>query len=378
MVRHDSDRGAILIHTAFAMMGLILFSAFVADYGTFWVARRQAQNAADAGALAGAVARVYDDTSNPPSTTSGVVHDSVMNAVATNLIWGQAPPANTVTLDYTCPDGTTKCVSVDVYRDGTHNSTALPTFFMRFAGVNSQGTRAHAVSKLNDANGTGCLRPWFLVDPNFTTPDDFGTPEIFHENVSPSGYSQLRVDGNGGKQLEDAIEQCASIDGNKSFGIGTVVDTKPGGTQGPEAHGVQTLIDWDNCNGKCSNATVVGTGKDATVSGGCADTDAGCVCKGNPGDVCPNGPHISPRVAVVALCQSSEADCNTGGPNNGSITITNFMSFFVVGCNGDVNQCKNGSPTDINAILIGTAGKFISSGGVPTGENFLYAITLIR
>ena len=41
---------------------------FVVDHGVMWIARAQAQNSADAGALAGAVTRGFDDFANPPST----------------------------------------------------------------------------------------------------------------------------------------------------------------------------------------------------------------------------------------------------------------------------------------------------------------------
>ena len=52
--RSSSERGSILVQVGVAIIVLIAFTAFVADYGLMWVARRQAQNAADAGALAGA------------------------------------------------------------------------------------------------------------------------------------------------------------------------------------------------------------------------------------------------------------------------------------------------------------------------------------
>ena len=53
-------RGAIIIHVAIALLALIAFSAFVVDMGAMWVSRGHAQNAADAGALAGAVALMKD------------------------------------------------------------------------------------------------------------------------------------------------------------------------------------------------------------------------------------------------------------------------------------------------------------------------------
>ena len=56
----EAERGAITIHVAIALMALLVFSSFVIDYGFMWVSRRQAQNAADAGALAGAISLMQD------------------------------------------------------------------------------------------------------------------------------------------------------------------------------------------------------------------------------------------------------------------------------------------------------------------------------
>ena len=47
--RRDPERGAILLHVAIGIVVLIGFLTFVVDYGVMWVARGQAQNAADAG-----------------------------------------------------------------------------------------------------------------------------------------------------------------------------------------------------------------------------------------------------------------------------------------------------------------------------------------
>jgi Flp pilus assembly protein TadG len=373
MARNTSDQGAALIHVAVTLIGLFMFTGFVVDYGTFWVARNQAQNAADAGALAGAVARLYDDTTSPPaSKTSGKVYDSVTEAVARNVIWGVPPPASTVTIDWTCPDTTTNCVAVDVYRDGTNSSSALPTFFMGLANVTSQGVRAHAVAEVTAANGTGCLRPWFMPDPGFVTPADYGQVVTLHSNLAPSGYEQLNV-GSGGSGIRTAIEQCATIGSSSNFYIGATVPTKPGGTNGPEAQGVQSLFDWD------PGATVSGTGTSTQVTGSCA-TSGGCTCSGNPGNVCPNGPYVSPRVVVVAMCNgATDGNCALGGPSGGDITITNFLTFFITGCDGTPNVCRPGGHAEIDATLVSTAGASFSSGGSPTaGESFIKIINLIR
>ena len=47
LTRGNRERGAIIIHVAFALLALLGFSAFVIDMGVMWVSRGQAQNAAD-------------------------------------------------------------------------------------------------------------------------------------------------------------------------------------------------------------------------------------------------------------------------------------------------------------------------------------------
>ena len=58
----QSERGAVIIHVAIALIALLGFTAVIVDYGAMWVARSQAQAAADAGALAGALTLLEDLT----------------------------------------------------------------------------------------------------------------------------------------------------------------------------------------------------------------------------------------------------------------------------------------------------------------------------
>jgi Putative Flp pilus-assembly TadE/G-like len=390
MGRLSSERGATLVHVGITLLGLILFSGFVIDYGVMWESRRQAQNAADAGALAGAVSRINEDQSASPSTTSGPVYESIVNTVGFNPIWGLAPPPNTVTMDWICPDGTPNCVHVDVYRDGTNNSTTLPTFVMKIANIQSQGTKAHAIAQIIAANATGCMRPWFLIDrytdvngdlhytsppdlynggatgTGYKVPDDIGTTITFHNNEGPSGFGQVDV-GSGGAAIEDAIEQCVS---NQTYYTGQTVGVKPGGTVGPEKAGVDQLIQWDP-NASVQVTTVNGI-KKATIVNSCAPQ---CSCPGNPNSLCPNGPGISPRVAIVPVCAPSDSapGCADGGANNGNITIKEFLAFFIVSSQG------SGINFDITATLVNSAGALVSNGSPsPPGGAFLQTVVLVR
>src|SRR5437879_2514470 len=79
-----SERGAILVHVGIAIVALMGFSAMVFDYGVFWLARHQAQNAADAGALAGVISRVYDE----PTAAGLLTSSSATTAAGAGLIIG--------------------------------------------------------------------------------------------------------------------------------------------------------------------------------------------------------------------------------------------------------------------------------------------------
>ena len=62
--RLSSERGAVLIQVAVCLLVLLAFSAFVVDYGVMWASRGQAQTAADASALAGAISMAYETEGN--------------------------------------------------------------------------------------------------------------------------------------------------------------------------------------------------------------------------------------------------------------------------------------------------------------------------
>ena len=61
-------RGAILVHVAVALLMLAALSAFAIDFGLFSWSRGQAQNAADAGAMAGAAALAFDNATDKSDT----------------------------------------------------------------------------------------------------------------------------------------------------------------------------------------------------------------------------------------------------------------------------------------------------------------------
>ena len=83
------ERGAILVHVAVGMVAIIGFSVLSVDYGVLWASRRQAQNAADAGALAGAISLAFVD-----QTDQALARNSALAVAQQNSIWDGPPDSN--------------------------------------------------------------------------------------------------------------------------------------------------------------------------------------------------------------------------------------------------------------------------------------------
>ena len=188
--RASSERGAVLIQIAISLLALLAFSAFVLDYGVMWASRGQAQTAADAGALSGAISLAFDS-----GTDFNGAKAKAQKIAQINQVWGQAP--NVLLSDVTfpaCPPGAPgvpdTCVKVDVFRNQARGNP-LPIFFGALVGIDDQGVRATATAQITGANTTECLKPWVVIDrwdeynaaggePDYPNPDpDFGPTSTF-------------------------------------------------------------------------------------------------------------------------------------------------------------------------------------------------------
>ena len=425
---HGQD-GAALIQVAVAILVLSGFCAFVLDQGVMLLSRSQAQNAADAGALAGAIARAYDETTNPPAA-GGVAETSATLAAQANKV-GDASGTVGVTVLWTCPSfaaAGSRCARVDVFRDGTNGSTALKSYFANLFGITSQQTKASAVAWAVGANATNCLRPFGVVDKwiengpaanntvgNFdrwkkvgnnaveiTTPDsyvppnasstgtgytvsgDLGTevllkggnnPNSSAGAVTPGWFLPLQLpDGNGGyvsgaNEYSNAIGTCTGA----TVTIGQYLPTETGAMVGPTSQGVNALVALDpNATWDTSSKAVINT---------CA----------------PACGSFSPRIVPIAVMDIDEfqwrvdasnwttpwipgSGAQGGQPGSGSsfscpiggrcIRVTNILGFFVEGMSGS---------QDVHGRIVMYPGEFTTGGsGLVSGASFTTAIQLIR
>jgi hypothetical protein len=193
--RVREERGAIIIHVAIALVALLAFLSIVVDYGMMWVSRRQAQSAADAGALAGAVSLMQEGDTPTAKLSAG-------QFASENPIWGQANSydgAATGNVDVAVsgtgagetslpPCGTNRgCVRVDIFRNETDRNGALrgnplPVFFARLIGLTEQGVRATATAQTASGNNVKCLLPFAVADRwSDSTDENVDTSTFLHD-----------------------------------------------------------------------------------------------------------------------------------------------------------------------------------------------------
>jgi Flp pilus assembly protein TadG len=203
-VNRRSESGAVLVQVALALVVLCGLCALVVDMGILMVARAQAQNAADAGALAGATSLAFDSIQlTAPATASAI-------AVASqNMVWGAAPSVTAGDITFgACPltgdsivhIGIT-CVTVNVYRSQSRGN-AIPTTFGRLLGVDHQDVQATATATYVGANVTSCVWPIAIPDkwrevtnPNTFDPSSPGCPLV--PLPKPDEYTKPSADAAG-------------------------------------------------------------------------------------------------------------------------------------------------------------------------------------
>lgn len=383
------ERGAVLIHVGLALTVLLGLTAFVIDYGVILVSRAQAQNAADAGALAGAVSLAYDITDPATKATN-----NSRTVVGVHRVWGDAPGV-AVQTPYNgspCADAPASCVRVDVFRNGANGSTALPAFFSTLFNANPAGTRAMAVAWAGAGNASECLKPWGVADkwqennptpggawtptstfdptgPNpdvytaadanspgtgFTLAADLGTqirlkPGRPGDAINPGWFMALDLTGGGGSTYRDHISGCAGV----TYGIGDEIPKENGNMVGPTGQGTNDLIDldpdaeWDPIEKKVINS-----------------------CVGPPYTCSVPGYARSPRIVAIPIF-NLDYYLGTEGPGNGTIKIVNILGFFV-------DRVENPQNTVFGYLAATPALKRAGRGEITPEASFAKVVQLVR
>lgn len=385
--RWRSDRGAVLVHAAIAFAGILAFSALTIDLGVLWVARTQAQSAADAGALAGAVSLAFMDPSNPDaareaaSTTAGV-HE----------VWGElVASASLQTQVGECPPGSPaipgQCLRVELDRGGAAGSP-LPAYFSRLFGVSAQQVRASASAKVVSANSTQCLRPLALADSwldNIDTdpPIDLNTwtiedgfdglpPPVPIDAYEPptagspgTGYTIASR----GQQIRMVFDPLAYVR-LKGHHLLQIDLPRPGGPGDPQARFEANVGSCNGVTASIGNTYPVFVNLTSWATGPAADliaSDPNAVWDGT--GISNSNFTVSPRLMAIALIDPAQYTGQLPLAMGAEVRVTNIVGFFLERVIG----------SDLEGVLLPLSGNYDPAGQQLTEESsFLKAIALVR
>jgi Flp pilus assembly protein TadG len=342
------EQGMSFVFIGVSMMAFIAATTLAIDVGMLMNARTQAQNAADAGALAGVTALYFNDYNNRSS--SGPAVQSAMNAAMVNKVIGQSPSVYPTDVTFPVgPSGQNNRVQVTVFRTDAHGN-AVPTLMGSLFGVDFVDIGATATAEASPANAMTCVKPFMipdkwtentdpLWDPNdmfdmydnqnnllsphdvyipakdcktcannpgytgYTTARDKGTQLTLRAgtgtNINPSFYFSWKMpDDIGGDFYRENIANC-----NQSLmRWDDVIIQEPGNKVGPTIDGINDLVDKD------PNAY----------------WDTGCKCV--KGSAFP----ISPRVFPIPLYDPKYYADGKANGRPADFKIANFLGFFAL------------------------------------------------
>jgi hypothetical protein len=340
---HRDESGMTLVFVGASFIAFMAASTLAIDVGMFMTARTQAQNAADAGALAGAVALAFNDFNN--RTASGpAVQSAVNTALANDVMRGDV---SVTPADVTFPagaGGVNNRVRVEVYRTAARNNP-VPALLAPIFGMSNLDVAASATAEAALANAATCVLPFTIPDrwierqtpawdPNDTFnafPSSPSTPaDIYRDaasgsytgydsvrdkglrltlkagtgnNAAPSFYFGLALPGNSGAQeYEWSISNC-----NPSMmHFGDLLTAEPGNMAGPTRQGVEALIAqdpaayWDTATNKVVSSM-------------------------NP----------SPRIKVVPIFDPYYWNVGKQNGRPADLKAANYVGFFVEGLQGN-------------------------------------------
>ena len=367
-----------LVFVGMGFMGFMAATTLAIDVGMFMTARSQAQNSADAGALSGAIALVFNDWDD--RSESGPAVQSSINTAVSNVVMGGdvsvGPDDVTFPLG---PGGLNNRVRV-VVRRNTERENPIPTLIGPLFGVPTVDIMAVATAEASPANAATCAMPFTIPDRWIEKQTGDWDPEdefnMYAKNGDPlpsqdvyippgqegaTGYQAERDKGlrltlkanNEGKTApsfynpwrmgnsEGADDYRENIAGCNSYLVkmGELIEPENGNMVGPTNQGMEDLILKD---------------PDAYWNEGC-----NCV-KGSDYNV-------SPRTTIIPLYDPVYYETGKQTGNNASLKVANLLGFFIEEMDG--NEVV-GRITPVTALVSG-------GGPAPVGA-FAYAIRLVE
>jgi Flp pilus assembly protein TadG len=378
--RLRDERGLTLVMVATGMVAFLSATMLAIDVGMMMVARTEAQNAADAGALAGAVALGYDNYDDRSATGPAVTNAIAASTSADNGVMNAQAAARAkavIPADVTFP--TVSQIRVRVEHSSTRGN-ALSTFIAPMFGISTVNMGAVATAEVSPANAMTCVKPFTVPDkwiesqtPPWDPDDTFdvvdnkgkplANPDIYipigqtgytgynavrdkgtlitlkaanGTNIAPSFYFPYSMgDITGADEYEWNIGNCNPL----VMGFDKLITAEPGGMTGPTTSGLEGLVARDP-SARWNEST---NSVQSTM-------------------------HPSPRVVAIPLFDPVYYDTGKQNGRNADLKVVNYMGFFIEEMQG--NNVL-GRITPIGGVLSA------SEGPAPEGA-FPIAIVLVK
>lgn len=160
VVRDES--GMTYVFVGMGLMAFMSASVLAIDVGMLMTARSQAQNAADAGALAGATALLFDNFDD--RTASGPAVTSAIAAATANQVMKGTVSVTPADVEFPLdPSGDPTRVRVTVRRTAERENP-VATLIAQLFGVTEVDIAAVATAEVSPANAMTCVKPFTIPD----------------------------------------------------------------------------------------------------------------------------------------------------------------------------------------------------------------------
>ncbi len=335
----DDQSGMSYVFIGMGMMAFLSASMLAIDVGMLMTSRNQAQNAADAAALAGATALVYDDFDDRSPTGPAVT--SAIRAGTANAVMGAAPSVTPADIQFpNDPTGQPTRVRATVYRTASRGN-GVANLIATFFGMQRSDIVATATAEASPANAMTCVKPFTVPDrwierqtPPWDPNDTFdlfdssgrplANPDVYIDatqsgytgynaerdkgmvvrlkadnttKLAPSTYQPWAIPGSsGGNDYRWNIANCNT----NVMPFGFIMTQEPGNMVGPTRQGMDDLIARDP-------TAYWDTAKNEVVS------------QMNP----------SPRIVAILLFDPEYFETGKQNGRNADLKAVNFLGFFV-------------------------------------------------
>jgi Flp pilus assembly protein TadG len=268
------ERGMTFVLVGLGFMAFMAATTLAVDVGMMMTARAQAQNAADAGALSGAVALAFNDYNN--RTATGPAVQSAISAATTNHMMGSSPQVLPTDVTFpTGPTGQANRIKVDVFRT-TARGNPIPTLIGPIFGTPTASIHASATAEVSPANAMRCVKPFMIPDKwhemngnnqfdlntdiyipagrtgytGYTVANDVGMPLVLRagtgDQPEPSFYYSWKMSNDiGGDFYRENIANCNQEVVVYDADHPKYLTQEPGNKAGPTLQGIKDLIDKD-------------------------------------------------------------------------------------------------------------------------------------